>query len=116
MTLGAAKFVKHLGVATLIGGLLGSWVSLAADFWFPQWLELAAGTTLTLWILTAVLDIILVLDARPTITSWMRAALPRWADYTLLILEGGIIWWVFGLVPFFGYLYGVVRGHTSWNE
>lgn len=116
MTLGAAKFVKHVGVATLIAGLFGSWVSLAASLWLPAWLLVAAGATFTLWIVTAVLDIILVWCSRPTITSCVRAALPRWADYTLLILEGGIIWYVFGWVLFAVALYGVVRGHVGWNE
>ena len=62
------------------------------------------------------IDAGLMLKDKTSISSVWRGFLPKWADYVLLAVLGGLTWWLVGPLTFVILAAGVTIGHLEWNH
>ena len=87
-------------------------------------LIVALGLTwlkLTWWalgslILVGIIDLILVIAGKDTISNWIHDLFPKAIDVTIMVCLLIYTWFVFGPVGFVPVLIGVIMGHIFWND
>jgi hypothetical protein len=74
------------------------------------------------WVLIVVLaaigafDLYLVIKKKDTISQRYHKMLPQWADYVVLVVVAGGVWWFWGELVFSIFMFGVIAGHLMWHE
>jgi hypothetical protein len=94
---------QQVGFALILAALVLTWQTQVA---------------VALIVLTAVgiLDIILCVKKKMTISQWVHNLLPKFADIVIMIGILAYSWFIFGPVGFLPICIGVIMGHLFWQE
>lgn len=71
---------------------------------------------LATFVVVGIVDLILVIAKKHTISQWIHRLFPKYIDVGIMIGLLIFVWFVMGVPSFLPVLMGCIMGHLFWND